>query len=336
MVKPKSSLIGQLNKNWKPLTRIISMQRRKRRYRTSYDHVFQVQCYFTMERAMQKERLNPLFIQLLKRIVSFFGSLFGIMLEEAELLNHLCGVGHVLPGTLFLAIGAWHAWCSIVRYVASPNSFRVRIWNPVPGFDGSLRIFVNGVLNPAHMNNFEHSGMLLMFFIFGVITLLSEKTSWLPLPEGALFFIASATFTSEYVLFLFHSTSHMGLEGYYHRILVLLVGLCILSAIAGALVPTSFPVDLCIGIAIILQGLWFYQTAFTLYGPMMPDGCTVQDNMQIKCSSPEHEVHGELLANFQLFALVFCVLASVAAVYIYAEPRFSHPGLVNSLTIGNA
>ncbi|KAL0324132.1 UNVERIFIED_CONTAM: hypothetical protein Scaly_2380300 [Sesamum calycinum] len=270
--------------------------------------------------------------------------------------------GHVLPGTLFLAIGAWHAWCSIVRYVASPKSFRVRIWNPVPGLDGSLRylelyvivvggfidlcveflyathlrIFVNGVLNPAHMNNFEHSGMLLMFFIFGVITLLSEKTSWLPLPEGALFFIASATFTSEYVLFLFHSTSHMGLEGYYHRILVLLVGLCILSAIAGALVPTSFPVDLCIGIAIILQGLWFYQTAFTLYGPMMPDGCTVQDNMQIKCSSPEHEVHGELLANFQLFALVFCVLASVAAVYTYAEPRFSHPGLVNSRAIGNA
>ncbi|KAL0393745.1 UNVERIFIED_CONTAM: hypothetical protein Slati_4340700 [Sesamum latifolium] len=270
--------------------------------------------------------------------------------------------GHVLPGSLFLAIGAWHVWCSIVRHVWNPKSFRVRIWNPVPGFDGTLRylelyvivvggfidlcveflyathlrIFVDGVLNPAHMNNFEHSGMLLMFFIFGVITLLSEKTSCLPLPEGALFFIASATFTSECVLFLFHSTSHMGLEGYYHRILVLLVGLCILSAVAGALVPTSFPVDLCIGIAVTLQGLWFYQTAFTIYGPMMPDGCTVQDDEQIKCSSPEHEVHGELLANFQLFALVFCVLASVAAVYIYVEPRFSHPGLVNSRATGNA
>ncbi|KAK4435537.1 hypothetical protein Salat_0717200 [Sesamum alatum] len=270
--------------------------------------------------------------------------------------------GHVLPGSLFLAIGAWHVWCSIVRYVSNPKSFRVRIWNPVPGFDGSLRylelyvivvggfvdlcveflyathlrIVVNGVLNPAHMNNFEHSGMLLMFFIFGVITLLSEKTSYLPLPEGALFFIASATFTSEYLLFLFHSTSHIGLEGYYHRILVLLVGLCILSAIAGALVPTSFPVDLCIGVSVTLQGLWFYQTAFTLYGPMMPDGCTIQDKEQIKCSSPEQEVHGELLANFQLFALVFGVLTSVAAVYIYAEPRFSRPDLVNSRASGNA
>ncbi|CAL5336741.1 unnamed protein product [Camellia sinensis] len=38
-----------------------------------------------------------------------------------------------------------------------------------------LKFFVNGVLNPSHMNDFEHSGMLLMFFIFGVVTLLSEK-----------------------------------------------------------------------------------------------------------------------------------------------------------------
>lgn len=110
--------------------------------------------------------------------------------------------GHVLPGTLFLFVGIWHTWCSIFRYVSDPKSFRVRVWNPVPGFGGRLKylelyviafggfldlcveflfatrlkIFVNGVLNPTHMNNFEHSGMLLMFFIFGVITLLSEKT----------------------------------------------------------------------------------------------------------------------------------------------------------------
>lgn len=106
--------------------------------------------------------------------------------------------GHVLPGTLFLLVGIWHVWCSVLRYASDPKSFRVRVWNPVPGFkflelyviavggfidlcieflySTHLHIFVNGVLNPAHMNNFEHSGMLLMFFIFGLITLLSEKT----------------------------------------------------------------------------------------------------------------------------------------------------------------
>lgn len=112
--------------------------------------------------------------------------------------------GHVLPGTLFLLVGTWHIWCSIVRYVADPKSFQVRVWNPVPGFDGRLKylelyviaiggsidlcieflysthlkIFVDGSLNPSHINNFEHSAMLLMFVIFGVIALLSENTRW--------------------------------------------------------------------------------------------------------------------------------------------------------------
>lgn len=110
--------------------------------------------------------------------------------------------GHIVPGTLFLVVGMWHTWCSIVRYASDPGSFRVRVWSPVRGFEGRLKylelyviavggfidlcieflyathleIVVDGVLNPSHMNNFEHSGMLLMFFIFGLITLLREKT----------------------------------------------------------------------------------------------------------------------------------------------------------------
>lgn len=111
-------------------------------------------------------------------------------------------IGHVLPGTLFLLVGLWHVWSSVVRYISNPAAFRVSVWSPVPGFNGRfmflelyviviggfidlcvellvatrLRFFVNGVLDPSHMINFEHSGMLLMFFIFGAVTLLSQKT----------------------------------------------------------------------------------------------------------------------------------------------------------------
>uniref|UniRef100_F6HQK3 Uncharacterized protein n=1 Tax=Vitis vinifera TaxID=29760 RepID=F6HQK3_VITVI len=84
----------------------------------------------------------------------------------------------------------------------NPKEFQVRVLNPVSGFDGRLRylelyvlaigafidmcieflystrlkFFVNGVLNPSHTNDFEHSGMLLMFFIFGVVALFSQQT----------------------------------------------------------------------------------------------------------------------------------------------------------------
>ena len=111
-------------------------------------------------------------------------------------------IGHILPGTLFLLVGVWHIWCSVARYVSSPKTFQVRAWNPVPGFEGrlkylelyvisvgafidlcvellvatQLKFFVGGVLNSTYLNNFEHSGMLLMFLIFGVVSLLSEKT----------------------------------------------------------------------------------------------------------------------------------------------------------------
>jgi hypothetical protein len=115
-----------------------------------------------------------------------------------------CDLSRVMlcRGRCFFVVGVWHIWASIVRYVRNPKTFCVRAWNPVPGFDGRLKflelyvvaigafidlcveclysthlkIFVGGVLNPSHMNDFEHSGMLLMFFIYGVVALLSEKT----------------------------------------------------------------------------------------------------------------------------------------------------------------
>ncbi|KAL5080966.1 hypothetical protein RYX36_009387, partial [Vicia faba] len=68
--------------------------------------------------------------------------------------------------------------------------------------------FVGGVFNPSRVNDFEHSWILLMFFIYGVVSLLRENTRFLPLPEGILYLIAAMALSTEYLLFYFHSTSH--------------------------------------------------------------------------------------------------------------------------------
>jgi hypothetical protein len=44
-----------------------------------------------------------------------------------------------------------------------------------------------GGVNPAHLNDLEHGGMLLMFFLFGALALLSQKTRSLhphPIPSS--------------------------------------------------------------------------------------------------------------------------------------------------------
>jgi len=108
--------------------------------------------------------------------------------------------GHVLPGTLFLLVGLWRVWSAAARHAASPSTFRVRAWNPVPSssplrllelyviaggafadmcvevlYSTHLRIFVDGgEVNPVHLNDLEHGGMLLMFFLFGALALASQ------------------------------------------------------------------------------------------------------------------------------------------------------------------
>ncbi|XP_077242898.1 uncharacterized protein LOC143883436 isoform X2 [Tasmannia lanceolata] len=262
--------------------------------------------------------------------------------------------GHLVPGTLFLVIGVWHTWSSVVRYVSNPKAFKIRVWSPVVGFGGRLkymelyvvvvgsfidlciellysphfRYFVNGVLNPSHMNDFAHSGMLLMFFIFGVVALLNEKTRYLPLPEGALILIIATAFLAEYLLFSNHSTSYKGLESYYHILLLLIISISIISILTATLFPTSFPLDLTCGISITLQGIWFYQIAFSLHGPMMPHGCNLKDN-EIICKLPENEVRGELLANFQLFAAVLLVFVAVLGSYGFAASRYGSSELMS-------
>jgi hypothetical protein len=115
-----------------------------------------------------------------------------------------------LPGTLFGLVGLWHLLNSIFNYVKDPKGFRGRVWHPLPAaaatvfahaglrymelyiiivgtfidmcleffYSTHLRFEVDGALNTAHLNDFEHAAMLLMFFLFGTCVLISETTGY--------------------------------------------------------------------------------------------------------------------------------------------------------------
>ncbi|VAH52036.1 unnamed protein product [Triticum turgidum subsp. durum] len=261
--------------------------------------------------------------------------------------------GHVLPGTLFLAVGLWRVWSAVARFAADPAAFRVRAWCPLelPGAPRLLELYVvaggtfldmclelgggvlaghgDGVAPESSLIYLEHAGMLLMFFLFGALALLSQKCSrYLPLTDGELCLVAAAAFTSEFLLFSYHSATHTGLEGYYHHLLVILIGLCILATVLGALLPASFPVDVAAGMLMALQGLWFYQTALTLYGPMLPAGCDRDaSGHQVECHSRAAGERAEQLANFQLFGAVFLAFVYVLGCYAVAAAMYGHPDL---------
>ena len=62
---------------------------------------------------------------------------------------------------------------------------------------------------------------------------------------------------------------------------------------------------------------------------MMPDGCQLKGN-DVMCRSEDSEVRGELLANLQLFSIIFVVLAATAGAYGFAASETSHKDIRNS------
>eukprot|EP00245_Coleochaete_scutata_P017708 TRINITY_DN8832_c0_g1_i1.p1 TRINITY_DN8832_c0_g1~~TRINITY_DN8832_c0_g1_i1.p1 ORF type:complete len:334 (-),score=36.52 TRINITY_DN8832_c0_g1_i1:775-1776(-) len=267
-------------------------------------------------------------------------------------------IGHAGPGTFWLSIGLWHLYCTIRNYAKGPKNFRTRPWHPAK-LPGSLRymelymiMFMAGMeiamelfilphrhqpwgdhweIPANHLRNFEHSSMSFFFFLYALVALITETTGWLPLPWGGLNVLAAVAFSQEFLLFYFHSADHMGLEGQYHFLLLLSIGAGLVCTLLEILYPSSFNLPLLRAMSMVLQGTWFWQTAFSIFGgpAFVTDGCKWAegpgDEVGIVCQSESHMHRGMALANLQFNWHLAVVLVGTLALFAYLMRKHNPP-----------
>ncbi|CAI5484875.1 unnamed protein product [Closterium sp. Yama58-4] len=247
--------------------------------------------------------------------------------------------GHATPGCLLLFLGLWNFRCSVLDFLASPQSFAARVWHPMPlpGHWARMQLYAVVGGGSAYMitelinifiqsyvllNSYEHLSANVVFVLTYGVLLLHDTTRYLPFPKGTLHIIASVPYTSAAVMFFFHSTGHNGpIEARYHIFLVLLISATALMLLLSAAFPKSFLLDTLSNLGIILQGAWLLVTGASLYGYMQPSHChtdpTDQDYKLI-CEEHKWEHMGLAFAYVHLAMLICLVLVLTVAFYALA------------------
>eukprot|EP01018_Ginkgo_biloba_P019610 Gb_41535 [translate_table: standard] len=236
-------------------------------------------------------------------------------------------IGHVLPGAGFVAIGLWHLINIIANYAHSPWDFHTRPWFPSNfkfKYMELLAIMAGSCLSiaaelfigpqrhqpladdwsipPEHLNNFEHSSISLFFFIYAAVALYVDVRH-IRIPHGMLHVMAALAFSQELLLFHLHSADHMGVEGQYHWLLQLIVGISLSCTLLEIPCPNSFVVAMVRAMSIVFQGCWFIHMGFMLWIPaFVPKGCRMHHengHSVVRCGDQKANMRAKALANLQ-------------------------------------
>lgn len=118
-----------------------------------------------------------------------------------------------------------------------------------------------------NVNNHSHTAMYCFFGLSGVVDLVIWYGA-LPLPPMCDYLIMSACFWVEGFLFYFHLHGHEELSVRLHTILYIIIFITAALFLADVFFTQNRALfSLMRAILLGVQGSWFYQIAFVLYGP---------------------------------------------------------------------
>lgn len=235
-------------------------------------------------------------------------------------------IGHILPGAGFLLLGLWHLYNTVTVHARSPWHFKTRTWYPLRNrfrhaelyfiiLGSCLSIAAELFICPKahqpwaddwsipanHLNNFEHSTISLFMLIYALLALIADV--YVYVPQGWLHALASIALSQELLLFHFHSADHMGLEGHYHWLLQLPIGVGILAFVAEIFVRTLPVIAIVRSMSIFFQGVWFIQMGMVLWTPsLLPKECVMVhtvDHDTVECATEAATHQAKALANLQ-------------------------------------
>ncbi|KAI3809819.1 hypothetical protein L1987_19419 [Smallanthus sonchifolius] len=251
--------------------------------------------------------------------------------------------GHLVPGSALALLGLWHIINTVRAYhLKGPNHFRTSLWHPFMSPSSKLAymelflivsfsIFsiVMQVLDyplfsfAFKLNNYEHATMFLHLAIYAGFTLITEMVQKTDIWFEVSGILAASVFGQELFLLHYHSADHVGLEGYYHWLMQLIVFVSLLSALSTTIFPSSFPSSLVLSISVVFQGLWFINMGFLLWVPeLVPKGCTIRlghggdSDMHgaVMCGTHEAGLRARALANLQFSWILGGILIFVGFV----------------------
>ncbi|XP_002978614.2 transmembrane protein 45B [Selaginella moellendorffii] len=168
----------------------------------------------------------------------------------------------------------------------------------------------------------ESSGTASMFLVYSLAAILKEKTRILPLPKEILRLLAVTAFGLEFFLFYLKEDDGSGVQGQYHRLLLVPIGVCLVSTLLRICYPRSELLRFIQNLGLILQGTWFFQMASSIFSSRgMSQGCWLDQNGEgdyaVHCKGMMALHRGKAIATLQFNLHLAMILAVVLPTYAF-------------------